>query len=172
MSACLGAVGPNYSITYVPGAVTVGPATTIPVANPTQSPFPTPAPPTTQPIATPQPIATITIAKIKLSHTTVTWCKRCSYPDTKLGFTPSAKADVRLKLLTKLHGRLEQVAVTTLHGHQGENSFRVAGRWHAELVPRRVLRVLIQINPGTSWTTIKTVTLTVRSPYTTKVIHH
>ena len=77
-----------------------------------------------------------------------------------------------LELSTRLHGRLRQLAVTVLHGHEGQNSFRVAGRWHAELVPHRVLRILVQIKPATNWTTVKSVTLTVRSPYTTKVVRH
>ena len=101
---------------------------------------------------------------------TVTWCKHCAYPNTRLNFRLSAGGDVRLTLLAKTDGRWKQVAVTTLHAHRGNNSFRIAGRWGGQLIPRRTIRLLVHVKRGTTWKPIRTVTLTVNSPYTTKIL--
>lgn len=111
----------------------------------------------------------MTISNIRLTSKTVTWCEHCSYPNTRLTFTLSGKADLRLELIANLHGHFKQVAATILHAHAGHNSFRVAGRWRGQLVPHRTVRVLVGIKPsrGQPWKTIKTLELTVRSPFTT-----
>ena len=142
---------------------------TAPPTPPTQPVAPSaPAPAPTAPAA---PAATpLTISAIKVTALTITWCKHCAYPNTRLNFSLSAGGDVRLKLLAKTDGRWKQVAVTTLHAHRGNNSFRIAGRWGGQLVPRRTIRLLVHVKRGTTWKPIRTLTLTVDSPYTTKIL--
>ena len=137
---------------------------------------PTPAAPTATnpPPTTPAPTVTppVTISAVKLTKATVTWCKHCTYPNTRLRFTLTAGTDVRLTLMAKLHGHWKQLAISTLHGHEGPNSIRVAGRWHGQLVPHRTIRILLRIDNNGTWTLVKTFTLVVNSPYTTKILNH
>ena len=133
-----------------------------------------PAPPPTPvvvPASKPVTISAITISQVKLTGPTITWCKHCTYPNTRLTFNLSAGADIRLGLMAKTHGRFKQVATTTLHGHRGHNSFRVGGRWHGQLVPHRTMHILVDLRQGTHWTLVKTLKLTVHSPYTTEVLN-
>jgi len=139
-----------------------------------------PAAPATTPPASTAPVSPaiapanppVTISAIRFTTPVVTWCKHCGYPNTKLGFHLSATADIRLDLMVRVHGRWRQVATTTLHGHRGNNSFRVAGRWHGQLVPGRTTHILLRLKRGSTWTTVKTLNLTVHSPYTTKILNH
>ena len=133
------------------------------------------APPTTNPPPTPAvPTVTlpVTISAVKLSKTTVIWCKHCTYPTTRLHFTLTAGTNLRLSLMAKVQGRWKQLAISMLHGHKGPNSVRLAGRWHGQLVPRRTIRILLRIDKHGTWTLVKTFTLVVNSPYTLKVLHH
>ena len=93
-------------------------------------------------------------------------------PQHRLHFTLTAGTDVRLTLMAKLHGHWKQLAISTLHAHTGSNSVRVAGRWHGQLVPRRTIRILLRIDQHGTWTLVKTFTLVVNSPYTTKILNH
>ena len=150
-----------------PPTATPTPPTTTPTA-PTTTPTPAVAPAATSA----HPTAPIKLSEIKLTTGSVIWCAHCTYPNTKLAFTLSANTDVRLKLLANLNGHFKQVATTTLHAHKGHNSFRIAGRWHRQLIPRRPVRILVQIDPGQGWVTEQTLKLTVRSPYTARVLNH
>lgn len=71
-------------------------------------------------------------------------------------------------------GAWRRVAADTVNGHRGTNPIRIAGRWNGQLVPARAVQILVQARTGTGtharWTTPKTVDLTVRSPYTTKIL--
>ena len=143
----------------------------VPVVPATQ-PVTAPAQPEVVPASTPVTISAITISQVKLTGATITWCKRCTYPNTRLTFNLSASADIHLNLMAKAtHGHWKQVAAATLHGHKGHNSFRVGGRWHGQLVPHRTMHILVHIQQGTNWALVKTLTLTVHSPYTTRVLN-
>ena len=137
---------------------------------------PTPAAPTTTspPSVTPAPTVTppVAISAVKLTKATVNWCKHCTYPNTRLHFNLSAGTEVRLTLMARRHGHWKQLAISTLHGHKGPNSVRVAGRWHGQLVPRRTIRILLRIDRDGTWTLVKTFTLVVNSPYTAKILNH
>ena len=139
------------------------PATSPPVA--AAAPPVASTPPDTPPVAAP-----ITISAIRLSAPTVVWCKHCAYPNTKLTFNVSGSANVHLTLMADRHGRWKQVAATTLHAHKGHNSFRVGGRWRGQLIPHRATRLLVAINRNGTWATMKTLKLTVHSPYTTRIL--
>jgi len=152
-----------------------------PLTQTVNAPAPVTAPPTSTPPLSPGPAPAspaaparrpLTISVIKLTTPTVTWCKYCAYPNTKLDFHLSAKTDIRLSLLVKTHGRWHQAAATTLHAHQGNNSFRIAGRWHGQLVPDRTTHILVHLKRNSTWTLVKTLNLTVHSPYTAKILNH
>ena len=136
---------------------------------------PTPAAPTTTnpPPATPAPTVTppVAISAVKLTKATVTWCKHCTYPNTRLHFKLTVGTEVRLTLMARRHGHWKQLAISTLHGHIGSNSVRVAGRWHGQLVPRRTIRILLRIDKNGTWTLVKNFMLVVNSPYTTKILN-
>ncbi len=102
------------------------------------------------------------ISKIRLSGATLTWCGHCAYPRTKLGFRLSAVAEVRVLLQRRLHGRFRQVAVTTLDGRAGANSFPVGRRWHGRLLPHDATRLLVQLRANGAWKTERSLKLTVR----------
>jgi len=138
-----------------PAEPTAPAAATTPVAQPAVAPL----------------IPPVTISGIELTSATITWCRHCTYPGSRLTFNLSAKADVRLALMAKIHGHWTQVAATTVHGHRGHNSFRVGGRWHGQLVPHRVTRILVHIRPGATWTIAGTLELAVHSPYTTRILN-
>jgi hypothetical protein len=135
-------------------------APTPPVA---AAPPPASASPSTPP-TTPGPVASTLISDIALSRATVVWCRgaRCGYPNTQLRFQLSRPATVRLVLLADLKRHWRQVAVTTLDGRAGPNADRVAGRWHKELVPRRSLRLLVQVEQAGGWVTGRMLQLKVR----------
>jgi hypothetical protein len=127
-----------------------------------------PAPPTPNPTptTTPGPGAgrtAVRISGVRLHGATVTWCKGCTYPRTRLTFRLSADAGVRVALQRRDHGRFRQLAVATLHGKKGPNSFSVGRRWRQRLQPHRVTRLVVQLRAGGGWTTEKTLKLTVRS---------
>lgn len=159
--------GPRAQTTHTV-TVTSPPAPPTAPAPPPAAPPPTPAAPAPS-VAAPA-AGPARISGIRLSAPTVTWCKHCTYPGTKLAFDLSARADVRLTLMAKVHGRWRQVAITTLHAHRGHNRFRVAGRWHSQLVPRRATRLLVALEHGSIWTVVGKLKLTVHSPYTTKIL--
>jgi hypothetical protein len=77
-----------------------------------------------------------------------------------------------LVLRAYVRSRWRQVADSTLHGHRGADRFRVAGRWHGQMVPGRRVQILVELHGHGRWTTHKTLTLTVRSPYTTRILNH
>ena len=153
----------TYAITAAPPATQPTPAQPTPAAPITTNPPPTTAAPTATP-----PVA---ISAVKLTKATITWCKHCTYPNTRLHFTLTAGTDVRLTLMAKLDGHWKQLATSMLHGHKGPNSIRVAGRWHGQLVPHRTIRILLRIHKNGTWTLVKTFTLVVNSPYTTKILN-
>ena len=103
------------------------------------------------------------IAGISTTSTTIVWCQGagCRYPATRLRFSVNRATTVRLVLRTRAHGHYTQVATTILHGHQGINQDRIAGRWHGHLFPTGPVQILIQIQSDHHWTTTKTVGLTV-----------
>ncbi|MGH3600733.1 MAG: hypothetical protein ACRDQH_10715 [Pseudonocardiaceae bacterium] len=74
----------------------------------------------------------------------------------------SHTATVRLALRTRAHGHWKQVATTNLHGRQGINRDRIAGRWHGHLFPAGPVQILVQIQRHHHWTTTKIIGLTVR----------
>jgi hypothetical protein len=88
----------------------------------------------------------------------------------KLGLwpTPGRGADRgqrtpgRLALRTRAHGHYRRVATAILHGHQGFNQPRIAGRWHGHLFISGPVQILVQIQQDHHWTTKKTIPLTVR----------
>ncbi len=116
--------------------------------------------------ATPPPVtpAPVTATKISISRSTVTWCRGsgCRYPDTQLRFRLNRAATVRLVLSAKLNGRWRQVGATSVHAHRGSNSYRIAGRWHGQLVPVRHVRLKILLQRDGRWQTQKLVLLSVR----------
>ena len=150
------------SITYTVAAPPPATQPTSAAPTATNPPPTTPAPTVTPPVA---------ISAVKLTKATVTWCKHCTYPNTRLHFTLTAGTNVRLTLMAKIHGRWKQLAISTLHGRKGPNSIRVAGRWHGQLVPHRTIRILLRIDNHGTWTLVKTFTLVVNSPYTTKILN-
>ena len=154
-----GAASITYTVTAPPPATQPTPAAPTATNPPPTTPAPTVTPP-------------VTISAVKLTKATVTWCKHCTYPNTRLHFTLTAGTDVRLTLMAKLHGHWKQLAISTLHAHTGSNSVRVAGRWHGQLVPRRTIRILLRIDQHGTLTLVKTFTLVVNSPYTTKILNH
>jgi hypothetical protein len=147
-----------------PAPVGPAPITTSPAPTPiTTSPEPTPI--TTTPITTtPTAPASVAATKISTSTATVTWCdgSGCRYPNTELSFQLNRAATVRLVLSAKVDGQWRQVAVTSLHAHRGSNSFRIAGRWHGQLVPARQVRLQLQLERDGHWQTKKQILLTVR----------
>jgi hypothetical protein len=84
----------------------------------------------------------------------------------------SVDASTELVLRVRSHGHWRQAAVATLHGHPGANRFRLAGRWHGQMLPARRVQILVKLHTHGRWATHKTLTLTVHSPYTTRILHH
>lgn len=101
---------------------------------------------------------------ISTTKSTVMWCIRygCSYPDTALRFHLGRALTVRLVLLARAAGRWHQVALTVVYGREGADRYRIAGRWHGQLVPERRVEMLVQVKRAQGWTTAKTLHLTVR----------
>jgi hypothetical protein len=141
------------------------PATTTTTTTPTTSTGTT----TTTP-PPPKPPAATRIWAIAISPQPLTWCVGCAYPDTRLRFRLSRSASVRLTMLVRQHGSWRPVAVALLHGHGGANSRRLAGRWHGQLVPARRVEIVVAIRVNGTWTPRRTMLLTVRSPYTTRIL--
>jgi hypothetical protein len=79
-------------------------------------------------------------------------------------------ASVPLTLRVLQHGRWRPVAVATLHGHRGADSFRPAGRWHGQLVPVRRVEIVVALRTNNRWTSHRAFQLTVRLAYTTKML--
>ncbi len=104
----------------------------------------------------------VKISHVRLIGSTVTWCKGCSYPRTKLSFTLSAADEVRLVLLGKAHGHRGQLAATTLHGRRGKNAFPLGRRWRRHLLPRRAEHLIVQLRQDGGWKTEKALKVTVR----------
>lgn len=107
---------------------------------------------------------TVVISGVSLSRPTVTWCRDCTYPHTKLAFRLSAKAEVRLVLEARVHGHFRELAAVTLHSKQGPNTFPVGRHWHTRFLPRRPTRLLVQLGANKGWKTEKALRLTVRRP--------
>jgi hypothetical protein len=133
------------------GPTSTTPMTTTPTTSTT---------PTTPPAELVQP----RIAGISATGTTIVWCDGagCRYPATSLRFSLNRATTVRLLLRNRVHGHYKQVATTTLHGHQGLNQDRIAGRWHGHLYPTGSVQILVQIQQNHHWTTTRTIGLTVR----------
>jgi len=142
----------TYTVNAAPVVVTPTPvaATPTPVA---VTPTPTPA--------APVPVVATTVST---STRTVTWCwtSGCDYPNTQLRFDLNQAATVRLVLRAKVHGHWRQVAMTSVHGRRGSNSYRIAGRWHGQLVPARPVQLLVQLESNGHWQTRKVLALVVR----------
>lgn len=149
------------------------PPPTAPPSSTTPTPPPTtPAPPatTTTPVTTTPPASTpttptaVAATKISTSTATVTWChgNGCRFPDTQLRFHLNQPAAVKLVLSAEVDGHWRQVAVTSVHGHRGSNSYRVAGRWHGQLVPVRQVRLQLQLKVDGRWQTQKLMVLSIR----------
>lgn len=120
----------------------------------------TPTTSTTPPTPPVQPHVT----GISATAPTIIWCygTPCRYPATSLRFSLNHATTVRLVLRTHAHGHYKQAATTILHGHQGNNQDRIAGRWHGHLVPVGPVQILVQIQHDHHWRTAKTIGLTVR----------
>lgn len=165
---------PAHSITLVQVAVAPPPA---PPAATTPAPAPGRTPAVTPPRATPAKAKPkpVTISAIKLSGATVTWCKQCTYPKTKLTFKLTGEAGVRVALMVrnvvmvpeKGHAKKvkrvtwKQVAVVTLNGHKGLNTFKAGPRWHRHILAGTTMYVRVQLKQGKVWKTKKTLNLTV-----------
>jgi hypothetical protein len=110
------------------------------------------------------PPAPVTATKISTIETTVTWChgSGCHYPNTRLHFRLSRATTVRLVLSAEVHGRWRQVAAMSIRAHRGVNGYRLAGRWHGELVPVRQMRLRILVRRDGRWRTQNVVVLSVR----------
>lgn len=124
---------------------------------------PTPTTPTTSHRTSPK----LRIWNIKANSRVINWCwgQRCKHrvPTTRIRFELNRAAHVRLALVAKVHGHWRQVARTTIHGHKGGNRYRLAGRWHGQLVPARPIRLRVETRPGTRrWVVDRTLRLTVR----------
>lgn len=137
---------------------------TVTALTPTTTATTTTAPATTTPTTpttTPPPPR---ITGISATATTIVWCHGagCLYPATRLRFSLNRATAVRLLLRTRAHGHYTQVATTILHGHQGVNQHRIAGRWHGHLYPTGPVQILIQIQHDHHWATAKTILLAVR----------
>jgi hypothetical protein len=78
---------------------------------------------------------------------------------------------VRVPLQVRAHGRWRQTAVTTFHGRAGLNRYLITDRWRGQLVPARTVELLVQLRHDSSWQTQKTLRLTVRSPFSTGILH-
>jgi DNA-binding beta-propeller fold protein YncE len=154
------------SSTTVRYSVAAAPPTTTSPATTTTPSTTGPATTTTRPVASP-PNAQASIGGISLTSHTITWCRSCKYPSAELLFTLSQPATVRLVLTAKTRRAWRQVASTLLRPHATANRYRLAGRWHGQLVPARHLRLLVQLAHGGHWRTRTTMTLTVHSPFTT-----
>ena len=104
------------------------------------------------------------ITGISATGTRIVWCHgtSCHYPTTRLRFSLNRPTAVRLVLRTRAHGQYKQLATTTLHGHQGANQHRIAGRWHGDLYPTGAVQILVQIQHDHHWRTAKTIGLAVR----------
>jgi DNA-binding beta-propeller fold protein YncE len=119
---------------------------------------------TTTPTIPPAPPMAPRITQISTTTTTVVWCHGadCAYPSTRLRFSLNRAATVRLVLRTRRQGHFQRVATTILHGHQGSNQDRLAGRWRGHLFPAGPVQILVQIQRDQHWTTSKMIRLTVR----------
>jgi sugar lactone lactonase YvrE len=140
-----------------PPATTTAPTTTTPTTMTSTTP--------TTPSAPPVGPAQLRITGITVTSTTIVWCQRgagCRYPTTRLRFALNRATTLRLLLRTRVHGHWKKVATTTLDGHRGVNSDRIAGRWHGHLFPTGTVQILVQIQPDHYWRTAKRIGLTVR----------
>jgi hypothetical protein len=101
---------------------------------------------------------------IRLDRSQVVWCRGngCTYPDAHVEFQLKAAAEVRLVLRAHVDGRWRQVAVANLAAHRGSNRYRLAGRWHGQLVPVRDVRLQVQVSPAGHWQTHSTLSVAVR----------
>jgi WD40 repeat protein len=127
------------------------------------TPTTTTPPPTIIPTL-PGPPLRLRISGISATGTSIVWCRSdgCPYPTTGLRFTLNRPAAIRLVLRIRVHGRWNQVATTTLHGHPGINRDRIAGRWHGDLIPTGPVQICVQIQRDGHWRTTKTIRVTVR----------
>jgi hypothetical protein len=112
----------------------------------------------------PSRTAPITVTKVSTTTAIVAWCRgsSCRYPDARLRFALNRAATVKLVLSAKSNGHWRRVATTTVDAHRGSNSYRIAGRWHGQLLPARQVRVQLQLKHGRHWQTQKLVLLSVR----------
>jgi YVTN family beta-propeller protein len=151
------------SITYTVEPAATSTATTPTTTTPTTT-TPNTTTPTTPVTPPPGPAVRTQISQMSLTTNLVVWCRGhgCRYPSTALRFMLNHTATVRLALRTRAHGHWKQVATTNLHGHQGINRDRIAGRWHGLLFPAGPVQILVQIQRDHHWTTTKTIGLTVR----------
>jgi hypothetical protein len=140
--------------TVVAAATTTPPTATTPTTTTTGT---TPLPP-----APPAPAGAPKLSTISVTGTIV-WCRGqdCHYPTARLRLDLNLPTTLRLVLRTRSHGHWRQVATTQVKGHAGVNLHRIAGRWHGLLVPKGPVLVLVQIQQGGRWATVKTIRLTV-----------
>jgi len=144
-----------------------------PVAPPSP-PVVSPSPPVVSPsppLASPPAVVPEGITQIATSSQTVRWCAGCAYPKTTLQLELTNAASVRVPLQVRAHGRWRQTAVTTFHGRAGLNRYLITDRWRGQLVPARTVELLVQLRHDSSWQTQKTLRLTVRSPFSTGILH-
>jgi hypothetical protein len=73
-----------------------------------------------------------------------------------------AEDDRAARVRLQGRGHYRRVATAILHGHQGFNQPRIAGRWHGHLFIAGPVQILVQIQQDHHWTTKKTIRLTVR----------
>ena len=143
--------------TTTPTTTTTSTTSTATVTTPMTTAPATPPKPPTPPV---QP----RITGVSASGTTIVWCRGagCRHPAPSLQFSLNRATTNRLVLRTRPHGHYKQVAITKLHGHQGINHDRIAGRWHGHLYPTGPVQILVQIQHDHHWEITNTIALTVR----------
>ena len=111
----------------------------------------------------PAPAPKVTPAHARKTSTVrISHVRLREHPKTELSFKLSRRANVRLVLQARVRGHLVQLAVKTMRARRGANNFAVSARWHAMLRPHRAMRILLQLKPGRTWVTERTMKLTVR----------
>jgi virginiamycin B lyase len=151
---------------------TVSPAVTTTTTTTTTTTSPTTSTTTTTTAPPPRPPVTARITNVSIGPRPLTWCAGCRYPRTQMRFRLNGAATLRLTLRAREHGRLRAVAVASVSGRRGPNRIRLAGRWHGQMVPARRVQIVVALRAHGTWTTRRTLWLTVRSPYTTRVLDH
>ena len=92
----------------------------------------------------------------------------CLESESQYSFTTLMKVDgLRVMVPEKGHAKKvkrvtwKQVAVVTLNGHKGLNTFKAGLRWHRHILAGTTMHVRVQLKQGKVWKTKKTLNLTV-----------